>query len=276
MSTDEFVLLTVSFVMTCFGAYGWHGRIVSSTAAAHSGRLFFWLGVAPLPILAAVFLTILTAGSYDVRGAPQYLLLYTVVGSAWIFAAAFSMHWLGISFQDDALERRNKAAAIILVFIAAAHAAIYAGANIGDGPGWWCVMAAALIGTGAWFVLWSIAEFCCGIAETITVERDVSAAVRLGGYALAMGLICGRGSAGDWTSLDQTFVEFRAAWPILPLTLVVIAVERLMRARSRQDRFGIAESAGIAVIYIAAAVIAVGLSEPLPDNPLYDRVEQSR
>jgi hypothetical protein len=41
--------------------------------------------------------------------------------------------------------------------------------------------------------------------------------------------LCVRGAGGDWTSLIQTVIEFSVAWPILPLTLAIILVEKRAR-----------------------------------------------
>ena len=50
----------------------------------------------------------------DVRSAPEYLLMYTLMGGAWLGVIAMSSKFLGIHHRDDAVERRNGAAAVAL------------------------------------------------------------------------------------------------------------------------------------------------------------------
>jgi hypothetical protein len=217
---------------------------------------------------AGVFLVIVGASSADVRGAPSYVALYCAAGIVWFTAGAMAMRYLGISMRDDAVERRNPAADIVVMGAVFAHAAIYAGAIIGNGPGWWTVLAAAAIGSAAWLALWFLAENWCGLSEKITVDRDVPAAIRLAGYAFAMGIVCARGAAGDWTSLDRTLIEFATAWPVLPMTAAAIAIEKFTRAA--MPRGNVALSTVVAAAYLGVAVAAVHFSGPLPHNPEYD------
>jgi len=272
VSEDEAFVFFFSALFGGFGGYQWYNAMIhDSPALDRVWRQRLWLGAVPAIALVLILAIIETAGSYDVRGAPLYVLLYVVLGAVWIFAATYLMNGLSISFRDDAVERRNPAAVIAISSALTSHAFIYAGANIGDGPGWWCVVAAALIGSATWFLLWAVVEALCGASEEITVERDVPSAIRFGGYMLAMGLICARGSAGDWTSLEQTFIEFQAAWPVLPLTLAVIVLELVLRRRPRDARPQVTASIYLACAYVAVAVIAVQQSGPLPNNPQYDR-----
>jgi hypothetical protein len=270
VSQDEFFVLMISGFAVVWAAWGWYSRIVNSAAVVRIRPSYLWLEFVPAFALVIVFAVVKFAGSFDVRNDPEYVLLYSVLGGAWMFAAAYLMSQLGISFRDDAIERRNPAAAIMVGSALVANALIYAGANIGDGPGWWVVIAAGLIGSGAWFLLWSALEYLIAASERITVDRDVSVALRLGGYMLAMGLICARGSAGDWTSLEQTLREFGVAWPILPLTAIVIGLEWIFQSIPRSGRPGVFWSALIAVAYLAGGILVVDDSGPLPDNPQYD------
>jgi hypothetical protein len=146
-------------------------------------------------------------------------------------------------------------------------AAAYAGGNIGDGPGWWVVLAAALIAGGAWYLLWWIVELSTGASEEITVGRDVPMAIRLGGYMVGSGVICGRGVAGDWVSLGNTLADFGDAWPVVLLTALAIGVERLVRGGPLRKNKAVAIA--VAAAYLAFAVLAVLLSPPLADSPSY-------
>jgi hypothetical protein len=270
LSGDEVILLWMSIGAGGFGAFRWYWRLSKTGAVVRPGHLFVWLGVVPPLALAGIFIVLKVASSFDVRNSFSYLLLYTTLGASWIFLSAYLMEKAGVSFRDDAVERRNPAAAILVGSAVVAHATIYAGANIGDGPGWWAVVAAGLIGSGVWFLSWSVVELCRSVSEEITVERDVPIAIRLAGFALATGLVCARGSAGDWTSLAQTLIEFRSAWPVLPFTAAAIGLESLLKTKPRSTRPGINGSVIIAICYLALAFAAVHTSGPLPNNPIYD------
>jgi hypothetical protein len=270
VSDDETFLLIFSAVIGGFCAWRWYMPVLRAREGGFAVAERTALGFAPIVGLIGVFVMLKLAASADVRDAPTYLLLYSVLGLAWFLAAAIVMEMLGISARDDAVERRNPAAAVVVIGVLLAHAAIYSGANIGNGPGWWTVVAAGGIGSGAWLVMWLAAELSCGLSEDITVDRDLPASLRLGGYALAMGIICARGAAGDWTSLQQTAIEFAVAWPIVPLTAVVIAVEKVLERQPYHYRRGMALSVMIGAAYIAAAVAVVVSSGPPPHNPQYD------
>ena len=268
MSDDEVFLLVGGIVLALWITLRWCALLVQSPQGRRAQAEFLWLILAPLAAFAGILVVIIGASSADVRDAPSYIALYCAAGIVWFTAGGMAMRYLGISARDDAVERRNLAAAIVVMGAVFAHAAIYAGANIGNGPGWWTVLAAAAIGSGAWLALWSLVEACCGISEKVTVDRDVPAAIRLAGYAFAMGIVCGRGAAGDWTSLDRTMIEFAAAWPVLPMTGAAIAIENFSRANMPQGSMAL--STIVAVAYLGVAVAAVHYSGALPHNPEYD------
>ena len=273
VSEDEVVLLLASFAAALSLCLRWWAKLLRSRQGNRGQTEFLILFLAPFAALAGVLFIISVAGSGDVRGVASYTFLYCVLGTAWFMGAARLMENVGISFRDDAVERRNPAAAIIILAAMAAHALLYGCANIGNGPGWWTVVAAASLGSGAWFFLWLLVERTCAVSETITVERDTAAAIRLGGYALAMGLVCWRGAAGDWTSLIQTVIEFAAAWPLLPLTLAAVLVEKLMAGAASELRANRALAALIAAAYLSAGVAGVWFAGPLPHNPVYDYLD---
>jgi hypothetical protein len=267
VSDDEILILLIGLGLTAWGAFVWYGRLAIPNLAPYPGNWRGWLGVAPVAGILGILIVLKTASSFDVRDSVQYLLFYVVLGAAWIFFAVRMTSLLGVSVRDDAIERRNPAAAVLIIGAMAGQAAIYAGGNIGDGPGWWVVLVAALLGGAVWFVLWWIVEAGTGASEAITVGRDVPMAVRLAGYVLAVGLICGRGVAGDWVSFASMLAEFGDAWAVLPLTVAAIGVERALRGAALRKSMGLATL--IAAVYVAAAVLAIATSPPLSTNPAY-------
>jgi len=268
VSKDEIFIFLAGFGVAAWLAFAWYSQLTIAGIARYPGGWRGGLGAAPLASIAGVFIVLVTAASFDVREAPPYLAMYTVLGAAWIFLAAQLMALFGISLRDDAVERRNPAAAILIMAAMAGQAALYAGGNIGDGPGWWIVVMATLVASGVWFVLWWIVELSCGVSEEVTVGRNLPMAIRLGGYMLAIGLLCGRGVAGDWVSFGNMIAEFGDAWALLPLTLAAIGIEWALRGGKMRKSVGTAIAIG--ALYVAAAVLAIATSPPLASSPAYD------
>lgn len=270
MSDDEAWLSYASGFIALLALVFWYRRILAGRDSSRAAPERWVLGLAPLAPLGVIFLVLRVWASADVRDAPQYIFMYMAMGVPWLGFAVAGLEWLGISFRDDALGERNFAAALVVAATMLGHGAIYAGANIGNGPGWWTVVIAAGIGSAAWFTLWFAVEWLCGTAEDVTVDRDVPAGLRLGGYAIGMGILLGRGAAGDWTSLTQTVIEFAAAWPVLPLTLIVIAAEKILERQPLhvQRHFGL--SAFLGGFYAGIGIAALGVVGALPHNPAFD------
>jgi hypothetical protein len=222
--------------------------------------------------LAGLFVLLRMGASFDVRNAPVYLVFYLVGGAAWLVPGRGLLGLLGISWQYDALDRRNPAAAWALAGGLAGLMACYGGANLGDGPGWWCVVFAGGLATVAWFLAWSVVQVAGDVAEAITVERDADAGIRLGAFLLAAGLLCGRGAAGDWTSAAQTVVEFGAAWPLIPLTLGAAWIERGAAAeREQPSRRAVGRLGGwlLGALYVGFAVVCLVILPRPVENPAY-------
>lgn len=266
MSQDELMVLFASAGLAIWLGLAWYTRVATTNLVAPPPPWFKWLTAAPPLAVAGIFAVLKFAASYDVRDAPQYLLFYAVLGAAWLFLSVRVLTAWGVSFRDDAVERRNPAAAIVIGSTLAAHAAIYSGANIGDGPGWWIVVFAGGLGVCGWLVLWWMVESACGASEQITVERDVSAAIRFGGYMIASGLIWGRAVAGDWISLEYTLADMWVAWPAVALTAAAIGVERWRRGQVTS----VSTSLALAAFYVAAAIAALATAPALSHNPAYD------
>jgi hypothetical protein len=237
---------------------GWPGR-----RTKFARTVLEWLPAAALVIIAFVLTAL---ASFDVVSDFQYILLYLALGFAWIAAGMQLLPYcLDLSWRDDALERNNRAALFAVSGGFLGFALIYAGANVGDGPGWWCVLFAAGLGTASYLLLMMLVGAFGHLPERITVERDVPAGIRFGLYLLASALLLARASAGDWTSFCATVVEFLDGWPVLPLTALAIAVERYYLSREA----GAPSAAVWGALYVALAVLGILLLPPLRENPLY-------
>lgn len=256
ISEDEVMAGVVSAIVT-FLAWGlWYGRIVGVARRTPAPRLLF--AVLPLALATAILAVLRTSAAHDVREAPFWLAWYTVFGLAWVAFFRGVLVFFDLRWFDDALVRANPASAWAVFGAIFGLGAAYAGANIGDGPGWWCVAVAALPASLAVVGAW-LAVALGGVAERISVERDRAAGIRTGGLLLAVGMIGGRGAAGDWTSAAATFGEFStAAWPAVPL--VALAAWGEWR--------GLRVGLPLAAFWLAVAVAVVWLAGPVPHHVL--------
>jgi hypothetical protein len=264
VSDDEILVLILGLVAILFPIFSWYGRLIAPQLAPYPGNWRTVVGLAPVAAFSVVLAALMTLAASDVRTAPVYIAFYLVIGAAWVFYATLAMSWFGISVRDDAVERRNPAAAILIICAMLSHAIIFSGANVGDGPGWWVVLITGTLAAGSWFILWFLIEMFCDAHEVITVNRDVAAAIRLGGLMLAMAVVLARAAAGDWVSLPETLVDFQVAWPAPLLAIVGILIER------SAGRSGVWLSVVLAIAYVSLGVAAVAASPPLSHNPVYD------
>jgi uncharacterized membrane protein YjfL (UPF0719 family) len=259
MSEDEIVVLAVCGLgaLILWGRWFWQNLSVSSLFSSQDDRYLMY--ATPLLCAGVLFSVLKRFASHDVRDDLRYLGFYMVMGAAWVGLFQNILHQTGLSARDDAIERRNKAAALALCGALVGLTLCFAGANIGDGPGWWVVIFCAGLSTGAWFVLWLVLAECSDCVEAVTVERDVASGLRLAGWFVAVGLVLGRAVAGNWVSVEATVGDFvNVAWPVLALAAVAIVLERLAQPSSDEPvrpviTFGLLP----AIIYIAAAAAYV-------------------
>ena len=78
---------------------------------------------------------------------------------------------------------------------------VYAFSNIGMGPTIWTTIFPALAATILLVLMWLLIESIGrGVAEAITIDRDVATAFRLAGAMIGCAIILGRAAAGKWVS----------------------------------------------------------------------------
>jgi uncharacterized membrane protein YjfL (UPF0719 family) len=258
MSGDEAIAL---FMSLGFAALAWVAWLVVVLAAARRcwTRARVPLLVVP-PLCAALLFAILRRySSEDVRDAPEYLLLYTAMGMAWLGIAAWLLTQIGLSFRDDVVERGNPAAAWAISGALAGVTLCYAGGNIGNGPGWWVVVFCAALATAVLLLLWLLLDQATRIADTVTIDRDPAAGLRLAGFFVAVGLVLGRAVAGDWTSAESTVLDFGLlAWPALGIWGAAALLEPQLRPTPERLRPPVVEYGVLpAGLYLGLAAAAL-------------------
>jgi len=259
MSGDETFALLAFGALAAWTWYAWYVPAISveRLGAASPGRaLVQWW---PVVCALTLFGVLKTISAHDVRDDILYLMFYMVLGAGWLGAATKLLPFAGVSARDDILERGNAAAVPAVAGALLACTLCFAGGNVGDGPGWWVVVFSAGLATATLAALWLLFDWITGISDSITVERDPAAGIRLGGLLVAAGLVLSRGVAGDWVSTPATVRDFVvAAWPVLVLFAGAAVLERVGRPTPERSApspttFGLLP----ATLYLAAAVANV-------------------
>ncbi len=185
-----------------------------------------------------------------------YILLYFGLGVIWLRVAEWLFRYLGISAEYDVIERHNRAALAAYTGGLLGIALCYSGGNIGEGPGAEVVIFSAGLSTIGFFLVWLALTAVSEIDYTVTVDRDMSAGLRLGAVLAAAGLILGRSVVGNWVSYEATVRDFIVyGSPVLLLLVLAIVVERFAKPTVERPApplalYGILP----AVIYIGGAL----------------------
>ena len=252
--------LLIGFLIAAFGWAHWFLRLRRIPLAPTRYLSPILLGVL-LPLVCWTFLLGVLArlSSKDVQSDPAEIGGYWLLGVAWIGASQWVFGLLGVSMRDDVLERRNTAAACVVAGQLVGLTCCFAGANIGNGPGPQVVIFSAALSTASLVLLWLPFDRLAAVADRVTIDRDVLAGIRAGGWFAALGIVLGAGVAGDWHSVAGTLFDFAGyAWPGLAFTGLNILLERGFRDRT--NNIWIASplfSAALALAYIGLAVLYV-------------------
>lgn len=230
MSCGEWMVLVLCVLAAgmAWGAWFWQAAYVAPRCSRFEHR---WpLLLTPAVCAGILFAVLKKLSSLDVREDPVYLAFYMAVGAAWIGVAAWLLPYQGLSPRDDVIERANPGAAQAIGGTLLGLTLCFAGANIGDGPGWWVVFFSAFLSTVTLFLFWIFLDKATGLADTLTIDRDRAAGLRVAGLFIGAGLILGRAVAGDWESVTGTVVDFvKVGWPIGVLGLVAAGLEKQLR-----------------------------------------------
>lgn len=256
MSGDEVAVLVLCIVVSAifWGRWLWEVSFVAPRLSKPRDRrpLFLY----PLGGAVLLFGVLKLFASFDVRDSVIYLFFYMIMGAAWTGVGIRLLGFFGLSPRDDVIERGNRAAAQAIGGAMLGITFCFAGANIGDGPGWWVVVFSAALSTGTFFFLWFVLEKLTQLADTVTIDRDPSAGVRLAGFFTGVGMILGRAVAGDWVSSEATVRDFAlTAWPVLVLLVVAAFLERRLRPNREQPFAPAASGLPPAAVYVGLAVL---------------------
>ncbi len=263
MSGDE-VFVTVASVLLGPGLWVWwwvRARAATPLRGRRTGAGAIAATVAGCGAL--IFVILKLGASLDVRNAPQYLLMYVVLGLAWLRLAEMNMAYAGISVRDDVIERRNRAAIPATVGGLVGVTLCYAGGNIGNGPGWWVVVFAAALATGTLAVARLVHERLTAANDVVTIDRDPSAGVRMGAFLAACGLLLGRAVAGDWVSALATVRDYARFLPAVAVLVVLgVVIERIARPTPERPRAPMSVfGTGVAIVYLGFAAAYVAMFE---------------
>ncbi len=188
------------------------------------------------------------------------------LGSVWVSFVGEALAWLGLSYRDDAVERRNRCAVLALVGGQAGLAFCFGMASgrpaAGEGNPVVLMQVALLAGvlaTPALFVVWGLLVRLTGLPEAVTVERDGGAACRLAGALAALGLAVGA-AAGSIAARAEPWKSLTLLGASAALLAVVALVERRgPLASDPPEERPRARDVWIALSYLGAAALCSSL-----------------
>lgn len=275
MDFYEIILLIISSIVSWIFLSRWYQYIFKNTRMRQNTFPCGALCLLPALSFIIIIYTLTFLAAQDVTSSIFWIFFYVPVGFLWLSLGIFSMFaFFDLSWIDDAINMNNPAAQITIICGGLGLTLIYAGANIGNGPGWWCIFFAGGLGVISWFCLGILINCITKAFVRITVGRDILCGIRTGSYLLANGIIFGRAVAGDWTSFSRTIAEFGAGTPALLLTAIFILVElRIVKMDTLETQNSKKNirifSLTLAGAYLIAAICVLKNLPPLPVNPIY-------
>ena len=224
----EAPILFIGLVVNVFFAFKWYDVLQKTWPKIGKRQVLVSIAWTPIISLILIIAVILSLAAPSVTESAFYILFYTVIGLFFVFCQAWLMKFFwDLSWWDDLLNLNNKAAVLPFTGGMLGTAIIYAAMNAGDGDGWWCVVVPFFMCWALWFLLAVLLLARGGLAEAITVGRDIKAGRRFSAYLFASALLISWINMGDWTSFAATVSEFLASWPLLILAFVALLIEKL-------------------------------------------------
>ena len=237
MSGDEVFALLVSIALGLVGAALWYARGLRTSRLGSQRRSLAALLLAPLAALVLLWIVLANFAAVEVRTDGRYQFLFVAMGGIWVFLLPRMLSIIGVSYRDDALERRNTAAAIAIAGTVLGLALLFAGSNMGEGPSIWNTVATAFAATAALFVIVLVLAFSTSLGDSIAIERDEPTGVRFAGLVMGCGMVLGRAAAGNWVSTGAMLGDLvRFGWPVLVLASLAIALELVLRPKDSNPR----------------------------------------
>lgn len=228
MSGDEVTALLVSAILGLYGWQGWIGGLLRLQSLSRRWPTQLLAGLTPPVAGLAIYCVLCKWSSQDVRQSPGYILFYMLMWFGWTGLWHSLLPRFGLSCRDDALERGNTAAGAATAGALLGVTFAFAGANIGDGPGWYVVAFSAGLATAALLGLWFASTQITNVHDAIVIDRDLAAGLRTGGFFVGTGLILGRAVAGNWHSSSAALGDFiTKGWPALILWVILVAFDAI-------------------------------------------------
>lgn len=261
MGEDEVMALLASLVAGAMGLRAWYGPGFFVTRMASLAWARNALLLAPLLALGGLWNVLSTAAAFDVTSDLRYQLLFLAMGTIWVFHLPRALTFIGVSYRDDALERRNGAASAALVGGVLGLGALFAGSNMGEGPSIWNTVETALVATGLLAFCVLVLAMITNVGDTISVERDLAAGVRFGAWLAASGLVLAGASAGDWAGEAAMVSDLLAnGWPLAMLLAAAIGLELSLRPTLEAPRPAVVVKGLVpAAAYLGSSVAYVAL-----------------
>lgn len=270
----EILIFITCMCLTCYFLYKWYRRISLIWKPRKLKINKYLFGFLPLICLIIIYIFLKFLASFDVVNSPFYILFYIFLGFVWLFLGDKLLFFsFDLSLIDDAFNNINKAASFSIFGGMVGLTLIYAGANIGDGPGFWCVLVAGGLGVLLWIIFIKIINKFTYVIETVTVSRDIACGIRFGSFLIASAILFARASGGDWISFSQTIVEFKDGWTVLPLGLIYILIEKYYYDKAKKESFSnsLSGSIGWSIWFIVVAILLViFVVPPFNENPIYN------
>lgn len=261
MSESE-VFVTVASIITVLVLWPWrHARLIRVRRPAAERRIRRMLLWMPVVSGAVIYAALESFSDVGVRTDPVYLLMYWFMGMAWVAVGVGMFSVLGVSARWDVGERANPAAVPALLGGSIGMALAFAGANIGDGPGWHVVVGCALLSTCTLVVIWVVIGQWGEAVEHITVDRDVATGWRFGGLLAGSGSLLGRAVAGDYVDPAGTLTDFViGVIPVVALVAIAWALERKYRPCIDHQPMNVVNGGVLpAMMYLVAATVVIVL-----------------
>jgi hypothetical protein len=228
MSDDESLATIVAGIVALTAWISFWMQILGTKVGGRAA-LRGWLGWMPVWMGVVIFTGLKLWSASDVRNAPQYLFMYTMMGLAWVGVSLEALALVDLRIKDDVGMKNNRAGSLAVLGAGAGLAMAFTGANFGEGPGWWVVVASGLTATlGVLAAVW-VTNLVTGIVDAVTIERDEGAGARLGLLFVGLGLIAGRAAAGNWTGMEGMLADFaKVGWGMVWLVVLEICYTRLL------------------------------------------------